>query len=148
MVVSMRIGLLIVMVLLSIWITYELYKGYLEERLVQNLWKGLLAEAASDGYDGMYAVACVVRNRLVCGMNDGLEGLKRKDLNEFVKKQPKYVQLKAKLIVRQVFEYKYQDTTCGAMHFVNVHNCSPDWIKWMKYCRTIGSHTFMKERTE
>lgn len=141
--ISMRIGLVIVIVLLSIWISYQLFRGYLEGRLAQNLWKGLLAEAVSDGYEGMYAVACVVRNRLEIGMNDGLDGLKRKDLDEFVARQPKRLQLKAKLIVRKVFEYRCKDVTNGAIYFMSRLS---GWALNLKYCCKIGSHTFLKER--
>ena len=78
-----------------------------------NLWKGLIAEDVSGGYQGMYAVACCVRNRLNTGLNTGLCGLKRKDLNAFVNRQPKKYHAIAKQIIKQVFEDNSPDITGG-----------------------------------
>ena len=48
------------------------------------IWKVIMAEAVSEGYEGMYAVACVIRNR--GGDLHGFCGAKRKDLEEFCKR--------------------------------------------------------------
>ena len=110
-----------------------------------NLWKGLIAEATSDGYDGMYAVACCVRNRLSKGMNTGLCGLKRRNLDEFVQKEGKQRETMAKRIVQEVFERGGRDTTFGATHFECVERYGkPYWAKTMSVCCKIGEHTFYK----
>lgn len=112
-----------------------------------GLWKGLIAEDVSGGYQGMYAVACCVRNRLDAGMNHGLCGLKRKDLDAFVNRQPKKYHAMAKRIVIQVFEQNAPDNTGGATHYEAIERYGlPYWTKNMIKTVRIGEHTFFKER--
>lgn len=111
-----------------------------------NLYKGLIAESCSEGYTGMYAVACVVRNRIDKGMTPGLCALKRKDLNRFVLRQGKKQEQWAKEIVERVFFKNSPDITGGATHYENIQAFgSPKWAKKMKVTCKIGRHTFMKE---
>ncbi len=109
-----------------------------------NLWKGLIAEAVSENYEGMYAVCCVVRNRLSKGMNNGLVGLHRKDLDEFVRKHKAYEKM-AKKIVYQVFECNGDDTTNGSLYFENISVFKyPDWARKKEFIKIIGNHAFWR----
>jgi hypothetical protein len=112
-----------------------------------NLWKGLIAEDVAGGYQGMYAVACCVRNRLNTGLNTGLCGLKRKDLNAFVNRQPKKYHEIAKQIVKKVFEDNAPDITGGGTHYEAVEKYGlPRWARGMDRTAKIGEHTFFKKR--
>jgi hypothetical protein len=113
----------------------------------KNLWKGLIAEDVAGGYQGMYAVACCVRNRLNAGMNTGLVALKRKNLDEFVRKEGRKVEFIAKSIVREVFEENGIDTTEGACFYENITAFGmPKWAYSMVKTVKIGEHTFFKAR--
>lgn len=112
-----------------------------------NLWKGLIAEDVAGGYQGMYAVACCVRNRLNTGLNTGLCGLKRKDLDAFVNRQPKKYHAIAKQIIKQVFEDNSPDITGGGTHYEAVEKYGlPRWARGMICTAKIGEHTFYKDR--
>lgn len=111
-----------------------------------NLWQGLIAEACNQGYDGMYAVACCVRNRLNAGMNTGLCALKRKDLDAFCKRQGSQVEKMAKDIIKKVFEQNAPDTVFGATHYENIKAYGwPKWSKDMAVVAKIKDHTFFRE---
>ena len=112
----------------------------------ENLYKGLIGEAVSEGYEGMYAVACVYRNRLEKGMSLGCVALKRRDLDEFVRKQGKKYEIMAKEIVYKVFT-ETDDITKGATHYENIERFGiPGWAKNMVRTVKIGRHTFYKEK--
>ena len=112
-----------------------------------NLWMGIIGEACSEGYNGLYAVACVYRNRLSKGMSLGCVALKRKDLNEFVRKQGRKIEYLAKRIIKEVFEGNAPDITGGASHYENVERFGiPRWAKDMVRTLKIKSHTFYKEK--
>ena len=111
-----------------------------------NLWKGLIGEAVSEGHQGMYAVGCVYRNRLKKGMNLGCVALKRKSLDNFVRRQGKKYAIMAQGIVQELFENDGKDITGGATHYENTKVFGiPRWVKKMKITCKIGSHTFYKE---
>jgi hypothetical protein len=113
----------------------------------ENLWKGLIAEDVSGGYQGMYAVACCVRNRLNAGMNTGLVALKRRNLDEFVRREGRKVEFIAKDIIRKVFEENAPDVTRGATHYENVEAYDmPKWAYSMVRTIKIGEHTYFKEK--
>lgn len=120
--------------------------GFEDNKIPINLWKGLIAEAVSEGELGMRAVACVVHNRLNKGMNSGLVALKRKDLDKFVWKQGKKYEIQAKKIIQDIFYHSGSDITNGATHYENIEKYGkPYWVKNMiKTCK-IGKHTFYKE---
>jgi len=121
--------------------------AYAKQRIPEDLWKGLIAEATGEGYQGMYAVACCVRNRLNKGMNTGLCGLKRKNLDVFVQREGRKQELIAKEIVRRVFVENSPDFTNGATHYEAVERYGiPRWAKGMIKTAKIGEHTFFKER--
>ena len=110
-----------------------------------DLWKVIMAEAVSEGYDGMYGVACVIRNR--GGDLRGFAGTHRKDLDAFCDRQGKrYIEM-AKRIETIVFKNNGRDITNGATHFENIQKFGiPYWAKKMDRVAVIGSHTFYKER--
>ena len=113
----------------------------------KNLWKGLIAEDVSGGYQGMYAVACCVRNRLNTEMNIGLVALKRKDLDRFVKKEGVKYELMAKDIVYKVFLENAPDITQGAIHYEAVEKYGlPRWALGMVRTVKIGEHTYFRKK--
>jgi spore germination cell wall hydrolase CwlJ-like protein len=113
----------------------------------------IIAEAASEGYQGMYAVACVIRNisreRNISpeqAVNRYFSGAKRKDLDRFVARQPQYVRDNAREIVTRVFLESAPDTTFGALHFENIEAFGvPYWAKNCIITTKIGNHTFYRE---
>lgn len=112
-----------------------------------NLWKGLIGEAVSDGYIGMEAVACCVRNRLDKNMSIGLVALKRGRLNGFVRRQGKKYEIMAKDIVQKVFYENSPDITGGATNYENVKVFGyPKWARDMILTEKIGDHWFFKEK--
>ena len=144
MIVSALIWVLIIMGILAI-----MKPAHAETAYPANLWQGLIAEATSDGYDGMYAVACVVRNRLNIGMNTGLCGLKRKDLEKFCQREGQKQCQIAKKIIYKVFIDNSFDVTKGATNFECIERYGkPSWAKNMVITCKIGEHTFMKVRTK
>jgi spore germination cell wall hydrolase CwlJ-like protein len=107
------------------------------------LWKGLIAEAVDDGFQGMWAVACVVRNRQQKGMWHGLVALRRNDLQEFVDRQPREIRKQAQVIIRKVFLDDGEDTTGGAIYFENVERYGRPYFCKRRTVK-IGRHTFYK----
>lgn len=111
------------------------------------LYKGIIGEAIGEGYEGMYAVACVYRNRLRKGLPLGCTALKRADLDSFVRRQGgKYKEMVEK-IVKSVFCENSPDITNGATHYENIQAFGlPYWAKEMKITTVIGSHTFFVKK--
>ena len=115
-----------------------------EELRQPQIWQVLMAEAVSEGYDGMYAVACVIRNR--GGNLNGFYGAKRKDLDDFCRRQGSYIAL-AKSVEKRVFKNGGTDITHGATHFENIGRFgNPYWTKEMIITVKIGNHTFYRRR--
>ena len=113
----------------------------------QPLWKLVVAEAANQGYEGMYAVTCVVRNRVQADMTIGLSAAHRRDLDRFVSAQPQTVQDTARTIV-DIVANGGGDTTNGALYFENINAYGwPEWTKGkhIKVLKVINDHTFFKE---
>lgn len=109
----------------------------------KNLYKGLIAEDASG--KSMYAIACVVRNRLNKGMNPGLCGLKRRALDKFVRREGRKTEHLAKAVVKKVFIEKGKDITGGATHYEAVERYGlPYWAVNMQPTIKIGEHQFFK----
>lgn len=139
---AMLIVLLIVLLAFLI-VVFFLKPAHAETSYPANLYQGLIVEACGEGYDGMYAVACVVKNRLNVGLNHGLCGLKKRGLDEFVRKQGAKIERVAKDIVRKVFEQNGEDITKGATHYENIEAFgTPYWAKSMVKTIKIKHHTF------
>lgn len=110
-----------------------------------NMYRGIMAEAVGEGDRGMYAVACVYRNRLNAGIPLGCVGLKRKDLIRFCNRESAGANNAANRIVSQVFVKHEPDITGGATHYENIEAFGmPRWAKNMKVTAKIGRHTFFK----
>lgn len=111
-----------------------------------NLWKGILREAAGEGYIGMYAVCCVVRNRLAVGMHHGLVGMKRKDLEHFVLHEYGKTQQDAIKAVDNIFCHNALDITKGALYFESTDFINRQWFTGKIILVKIGKHYFYKYR--
>lgn len=102
----------------------------------------IIAEAANQGEVGIYAVACVLRNR---GYNlKGFSATRRSDLRAFTLRQPAKVQRWAAHAIVQVRRGD-PDITMGATNYENVDAFgTPWWAKDMTIVAVIGDHTFYR----
>lgn len=104
--------------------------------------KTLVAEAASEGEEGIYAVGCVMRRR-----NWNLKGFsasKRRDLEAFYQRQPEVVRRIAHQVLAEL-RMGGRDTTLGSTHYENVDAFgTPSWSKGMAKTVKIGRHTFWR----
>lgn len=108
------------------------------------IWQVIMAEAVGDGYNGMYAVACVIRNR--GGDLHAFCGSGRKDLSVFCARQGGKAISEARTIERIIFEQGGPDVTGGATHFEAVQRYGmPYWANGMRVTVKIGEHTFFKK---
>ena len=107
------------------------------------IWKAVLVEASGEGYLGMKGVGCVFRNRLRKGMDIGSEGLKRNDLNSFLRTEGEEQKKKAKAIYTEVFVNKCPDITDGALYFENIEEYGKQPYHINK-TKKIGNHTYFK----
>jgi len=131
-----------IFILSAIFLTFQ--KSVSAQVAQPAYWQVIMAEAVSDGYQGMYAVACVIRNR--GGDLHGFCGSKRKDLSLFCSRQGGKFIRQARDIERIVFEKNGPDITHGATHFEAVERYGmPKWAKGMKVTARIGEHTFFKK---
>jgi len=133
------------LLIIFLFIVFFCSLAFAEEITAPPIWKVLMAEAVSEGYDGMYAVACVIRNR--GGDLRGFMGAKRSDLDEFCNRQGKRHIEMAKRIETLVFKNNAKDITGKATHFENVGKYgTPYWAKEMVVTCKIGKHTFFTRR--
>jgi len=130
----------IIVLLLCLAFPTKLYSE--EVKPPKHLWKGLIAEAIDERYKGhrpeiMLYIAFTVRNRLEKGMDHGLIGLKRKDLNKFVKDNVRWVKYRdnmdfekiAKHIIHYVFYENAKDKSNGLLYFEDeVEYGTPYWV--------------------
>jgi hypothetical protein len=99
--------------------------------------KAIIGENDKDGFAGMYAVACAIRNR---GTLKGVHGRYKKLWNV-----PDGTIMKASR-AWHTSEYG-RDVTKGATHWENVKAFGkPKWAKDMVVTATIGRHVFYKTR--
>lgn len=113
-----------------------------EKRLL--VYRTLIAEAANQGQEGMYAVGCVMRNR--AWNLKGFSGARRKDLEGFVQRQPRSVRADAERVVESLLGGQH-DVTLGATHYENIGAFGkPWWVDAGECVQTvqIGSHAFFK----
>lgn len=111
-------------------------------------WQVIIGEAANQGYIGMYAVACVMKNR--GGDLHGFSAANRKDLSVFCSRQGREIMRQARDIERRVFQKNGPDITKGATLFENIEKYgfprTWDRAKIIKTVR-IKDHTFFKEKS-
>ena len=136
---------IIIFIILTVLLIFIVDLG--AEINLDNLWKPVLVEATGEGRTGMYAVACVYRNRISKGMNLGSSGMKRKDLDRFIYLQGRQQEIIAKDVVYEVFVEHKEDVTGGATYFENIEEFGiPYWYYDMNETCKIGNHTFFKEK--
>ena len=122
-----------------------------------NLWQGFIAEETNGTYELYYAMACATRNRIQRGRDTGIVALRRKDLNEFVRANIRYMiqtknidiaQLSQRAILN-VFEKDSKDITQGAtLHEdIDIYGFPKSWDK-DKVIPTIkiGTRQFYREK--
>ena len=111
--------------------------------------KVIAGEAAGEGYDGMYAVACVIQNRgkdPIKIVTSPYQFSAIKD-NELMDRNYKQVKKVVDKLSNQIGNLT--DTTGGATNYVtNSHYASHKnrgWLSRLKVTKVIGNHTFLKE---
>jgi len=98
--------------------------------------RAVIGEASSEGYKGMLAVACAIRNR---GTLQGVYGVKAKHVD----REPAWVWDLARKAWR---ESAQRDITNGATHWENIQAFGkPNWAEGMIETGRIGRHVFYKE---
>ena len=114
------------------------YQTEREEQYVRVV----IGEAADQGYRGMLAVAEVLRARN--WDPTGFSGSKRKDLVDFVERQPRRVRQEGRRAVEEARSGSF--TVGGATHFENVRRFGiPWWAKGMKETVKVKDHTFWRK---
>lgn len=98
--------------------------------------RAIIGEAASEGYEGMLAVAEGIRNR---GTLKGVYGFNA----DFVDKEPDWVWEQAS---KAWDASKSSDTIKGATHWESTDFPVPPWSKGMDTVAHIGKHKFYKEK--
>lgn len=99
--------------------------------------RAVVGEAAGEGYPGMYAVACALRNR---GTLKGVYGLNAKH----VKNEPAWVWQQASKALAQSEDGP--DVTNGGTHWENIKTFGkPKWANSMTETARHGRHVFYKE---
>lgn len=98
--------------------------------------RGIVGEAGNQGYIGMLAVACAIRNRSTL---HGVYGVKGKQIN----KEPKWVWDLAKKAWK---ESERRDITNGATHWENIKAFGkPYWVRKMVKVYSYKDHVFYKK---
>lgn len=106
----------------------------------ENCIKACIGEASSQGYLGLLAIACAIRNR---GTLKGVYGVNAKHVD----KEPAYVWTMAR---KAWADSAVKDITNGGQFWGSVH-CDKDWIKKMEqkgFVKTFEykDHKFYKEK--
>ena len=98
--------------------------------------KAIVGEGASEGLDGMRAIASVIRNR---GSLRGIYGLHARH----VKTEPAWVFKMAKTAWEDSERY---DFSGGATHFEGVAFKKPYWVKDMVFIKRVANTNYYKEK--
>ena len=137
-----NIGLIIIGIIIFLFVNIVLAGINIDE-----IWKSVLVEARGEGKVGMYAVACVFRNRLNANMNLGSSLKNKERIRVIIKEEDKQGELIAKEVVQEVFIDNGEDITFGATHFENIEQFGiPYWYYDMNKTCKIGNHTFFREK--
>jgi len=103
----------------------------------EDLARAIVGEASNQGYNGMLAVACAIRNR---GTLKGVYGF----TSSLPNREPKWVWDLAKKAVKNSLK---EDPTKGATHWENITSFGePYWAKAMVETYKIKDHIFYKEK--
>lgn len=98
--------------------------------------RAIVGEGASEGLDGMRAIASVIRNR---GSLRGIYGLHAKH----VRTEPAWVFKMAKTAWEDSERY---DFSGGATHFEGVAFKKPYWVKDMVFIKRVANTNYYKEK--
>lgn len=121
--------------LLSLSLVGNVYAGELrKDRVVM----AIIGEAEGEGYKGMLAVACAIRNR---GTLQGVYGEKAPRVVKH-----KYSPKTFVLAVKAYEESAKVDITGGATHWEGTKFKTPYWAHGMIVTATIGNQRFYRER--
>lgn len=97
--------------------------------------RAIIGEASNQGYEGMLAVACAIRNR---GTLRGVYGLKAKHVDQ----QPDWVWARARKAWKESAE---RDITGGADHWENIRAFgTPKWAEKMIRTVQVKDHVFYR----
>jgi hypothetical protein len=111
--------------------------------------KCIISEAIGESEQGQIAVAFVFKTRLEKGLSLGSCGYKRKDIDEFIARQPKSKVERVKFLWNLVKQNKLVNPVPDCTHFENIRAFGvPYWAKDMIEVKTIGNHTFYKPLTK
>ena len=115
--------------------------------------KTIIAEGASEGEEGMYAIASVMVNRArtrgkslldIVNQPSQFSGRWRTDLETFVQQQPASVQAAA----QRALQRAQASPIPGVDHYVTNalyrSSARPSWVTRLKKDRVVGRHTFMR----
>ena len=124
---------LIIAFTLAFWAVNCMAQEYTDKEAI----RAIVGEASNQGYDGMYAVACSVKNR---GHLRGVYGLKA----PHVESEPSWVWKMAS----EAFYASLQgtDVTNGATHWESTDFPTPYWVKDMEITYKLGKHVFYKAK--
>lgn len=100
----------------------------------ENCIRACIGEASGEGYQGLLAVACAIRNR---GTLKGVYGVNAKHVD----KEPKWVWDRAR---KAWEESANKDITNGATHWESTNFKVPYWAKNMEITLKLGKHIFYK----
>lgn len=120
---------------------------------MDEILKTIIAEAAGEGEEGMYAVASVIANRAkrrgktpkeIVNQPKQFTGRWRKDLDAFVSAQPPEVIEAA----QRAWQMAQENPITSADHYLtselyNDKKRRPSWASKMGIVATIGGHTFL-----
>ena len=109
---------------------------YGEEIPKDQVIRAMIGEASNQGYEGLYAISCAIRNR---GTLKGVYGAKAKRVDS----EPAWIW---KLAERAYLaSLSGIDVTNGATHWESIDFKTPYWAKDMVVTARIGKHIFYKE---
>lgn len=124
------------------------------EQKLSAAFKTLIAEAANQDENGMYHVASVMANRAKRRGTDmdteatrpfQFTGYMRKDLDQFVAKQPKQVHEQAYRAMQRALTQPASTATHYVTTGLYKSKKRPSWVGKMKVVGTVGDHIFLQE---
>jgi len=125
------------------------WDDYNKALLALTMWR----EARGEGREGMYAVGCVVRNRVVANDWELVMAKKRQFSSLTAPGDAMLVQwpLQGDLpfetameLAEAIYSGSLPDITEGATHYFNPNVVLPTWAKDMTKIKSIGHHDFYK----
>lgn len=132
---AMTLVICLILALLMIFVSQK--EAYPAEIPRKQAVRAIIGEASNQGYEGMMAVACALRNR---GTLKGVYGFNA----PHVDKEPAWVWRQAE---RAWEESGSNDITSGATHWHNVGREGENyWTRALQKTVKIGDHQFYKER--